>query len=129
MNICMIGAGDAGLVPPPVFRFRLERHLRRERRGKLERLGQGETPIDGPASRVLVGEECARRRLHFTGGLAAAAAGADLIFLAVGTPMPAATAMPTFLTYIKRFEEIAPHLTGLRWSPTNPLCRWARAAR
>jgi len=55
-------------------------------RAKIDRLNRGEIPIYEPGLAELVGRNAADGRLLFTTDLAAAVAGAKLIFLAVGTP-------------------------------------------
>jgi UDPglucose 6-dehydrogenase len=53
---------------------------------KVERLCRGEVPIYEPGLAELVGRNVAAGLLHFSTDLAAAAEGAQLVFLAVGTP-------------------------------------------
>ena len=80
--------------------------------GKLAQLGRGEIPIYEPGLDDLVVKNVRAGRLRFTGELAAAAREADLIFLAVGTPMRRGDGYAD-LTYVyQAVEEIAPHLTG-----------------
>ncbi|MGO8955236.1 MAG: UDP-glucose dehydrogenase family protein [Rhodomicrobium sp.] len=113
MNICMIGAGYVGLVSAACFSdFGWNVTCVEKDAGKLERLGQGEMPIYEPGLDVLVAKNVRAGRLHFTGGLAAAAAGADLIFLAVGTPMRRGDGYADLSYVYQAVEEIAPHLTG-----------------
>jgi UDPglucose 6-dehydrogenase len=54
--------------------------------GKIARLSRGEMPIYEPGLAGLVAANVAAGRLSFTTELAAAVAGADAVFIAVGTP-------------------------------------------
>ncbi len=113
MNICMIGAGYVGLVSAACFSdFGWNVTCVEKDEGKLERLGRGEIPIYEPGLDDLVAKNVRAGRLRFSGELGAAAAKADLIFLAVGTPMRRGDGYAD-LTYVyQAVEEIAPHLTG-----------------
>jgi UDPglucose 6-dehydrogenase len=53
---------------------------------KVERLNRGEIPIYEPGLETLVERNLREERLSFTTDVAAAAAGAEVIFIAVGTP-------------------------------------------
>ncbi len=113
MNICMIGAGYVGLVSAACFSdFGWSVTCVEKDAGKLAQLGRGEIPIYEPGLDDLVVKNVRAGRLRFTGELAAAAREADLIFLAVGTPMRRGDGYAD-LTYVyQAVEEIAPHLTG-----------------
>src|SRR5207253_9438015 len=54
--------------------------------GKIERLSRGEIPIYEPGLDQLVASNAAAGRLSFTTDLGTAVAGADAVFIAVGTP-------------------------------------------
>ena len=113
MNICMIGAGYVGLVSAACFSdFGWNVTCVEKDAGKLDRLNRGEIPIYEPGLDVLVEKNVRAGRLHFTGELAAVAAAADLIFLAVGTPMRRGDGYADLTFVYQAVEEIAPHLKG-----------------
>ena len=63
---------------------------------KLASLQSGQIPIYEPGLQPLVAANAAAGRLTFGDDIAAAVAGVDAVFIAVGNPPPgAATAMPT----------------------------------
>ncbi len=113
MNICMIGAGYVGLVSAACFSdFGWNVTCVEKDADKLAQLGRSEIPIYEPGLDALVAKNVRAGRLHFTGELGSAAREADLIFLAVGTPMRRGDGYAD-LTYVYRaIEEIAPHLSG-----------------
>ncbi|MGC1586896.1 MAG: UDP-glucose 6-dehydrogenase, partial [Rhodomicrobium sp.] len=113
MNICMIGAGYVGLVSAACFSdFGWNVICVEKDAGKLAQLGRGEIPIYEPGLDALVAKNVRAGRLHFTGELASAVQEADLIFLAVGTPMRRGDGYAD-LTYVyQAIEEIAPYLSG-----------------
>ena len=113
MNICMIGAGYVGLVSAACFSdFGWNVACVEKDPGKLSQLGRGEIPFYEPGIDDLVAKNVRAGRLHFTGELAAAAREADLIFLAVGTPMRRGDGYADLSYVYQALEEIAPHLTG-----------------
>ena len=113
MNICMIGAGYVGLVSAACFSdFGWNVTCVEKDAGKLAQLGRGEIPIYEPRSRRSGGKNVRAGRLRFTAELAAAAREADLIFLAVGTPMRRGDGYADLSYVYQAVEEIAPHLTG-----------------
>ncbi|MFZ0569035.1 MAG: UDP-glucose/GDP-mannose dehydrogenase family protein [Rhodomicrobium sp.] len=113
MNICMIGAGYVGLVSAACFSdFGWNVICVEKDAGKLAQLGRGEIPIYEPGLDALVAKNVHAGRLHFTSALASAVQEADLIFLAVGTPMRRGDGYAD-LTYVyQAIEEIAPYLSG-----------------
>ncbi|MFN6954198.1 MAG: UDP-glucose dehydrogenase family protein [Acetobacteraceae bacterium] len=87
MRITMIGAGYVGLVSGACFaEFGNEVAVMDTDPAKIEALRAGRMPIYEPGLDRLVAENVADRRLSFTTDLSAAVAGADAVFLAVGTP-------------------------------------------
>jgi UDPglucose 6-dehydrogenase len=87
MRIAMIGAGYVGLVSGACFaEFGHDVAVMDNDPSKIAALHEGRMPIYEPGLDRLVAENVADRRLSFTTGLAAAVAGADAVFLAVGTP-------------------------------------------
>ncbi len=113
MNICMIGAGYVGLVSGACFSdFGWNVTCVEKDAGKLAQLDRGEIPIYEPGLDDLVEKNVKAGRLRFTGELAQAARDADLIFLAVGTPMRRGDGYADLSYVYQALEEIAPHLQG-----------------
>jgi len=87
MRIAMIGTGYVGLVSGACFsEFGVSVTCVDKDVEKIERLTRGEIPIYEPGLDQLVASNAAAGRLGFTTDLNAAVAGADAIFIAVGTP-------------------------------------------
>ncbi|MCA0374868.1 MAG: UDP-glucose/GDP-mannose dehydrogenase family protein [Gemmatimonadetes bacterium] len=87
MKITMIGTGYVGLVSGACFaEFGPDVTCVDVDARKIERLRAGEIPIYEPGLDVLVAKGVQSGRLTFTTDLAAAVAGADAVFIAVGTP-------------------------------------------
>ena len=83
----MIGTGYVGLVSGACFsEFGLTVGCVDQDAAKIARLQQGEVPIFEPGLEALVATNMAAGRLSFTTDLAAAVAGAEAVFIAVGTP-------------------------------------------
>src|SRR5947209_10705756 len=87
LRIAMIGTGYVGLVSGACFsEFGVEVTCVDKDAAKIERLSRGEMPIYEPGLDHLVASNMAAGRLRFTGDLKTAVAGADAVFIAVGTP-------------------------------------------
>ncbi len=87
MRIAIVGTGYVGLVSGACFsEFGVEVTCVDQDGGKIARLQQGEMPIFEPGLEALVANNAAAGRLSFTVDLPAAVAGADAVFIAVGTP-------------------------------------------
>ncbi len=87
MKIAMVGTGYVGLVSGVCFSdFGHDVVCVDKDPRKVEMLRRGEVPIYEPGLDVLMAKNVAAGRLSFTGDLAAAVAGADAVFIAVGTP-------------------------------------------
>src|SRR5437667_168052 len=87
MRIAMIGTGYVGLVSGACFsEFGQTVACVDQDRAKIARLQAGEVPIYEPGLAALVATKMAAGRLSFTADLAAAVAGAEAVFIAVGTP-------------------------------------------
>ncbi len=87
MRIAMIGGGYVGLVSGACFaEFGVEVALVEADPAKLAALREGRIPIFEPGLDRLVAENAAAGRLSFGDDLAAAVAGAEAVFIAVGTP-------------------------------------------
>jgi UDPglucose 6-dehydrogenase len=110
MKIAMIGTGYVGLVTGTcladtgndVTCVDIDQ-------AKIERLEQGQIPIYEPGLSELVIRNAAHGRLHFTVDAAGAVRGAQLVFVAVGTPSKDDGSAD--LTYLwQAVENLAPHL-------------------
>lgn len=87
MRIAMIGTGYVGLVSGACFsEFGTDVVCVDKDAGKIERLLDGIMPIYEPGLEALVAKNVAAGRLNFTTDLAEAVKGADVVFIAVGTP-------------------------------------------
>src|ERR687894_2597492 len=87
MRVAMVGAGYVGLVSGACFaEFGVEVCLVDTDAAKVAGLREGRVPIYEPGLDRLVEDNARERRLRFTTDLSAAMAGADAVFLAVGTP-------------------------------------------
>ncbi|MDH3472364.1 MAG: UDP-glucose/GDP-mannose dehydrogenase family protein [Rhodospirillales bacterium] len=87
MRIAMIGTGYVGLVSGACFsEFGHEVVCVDKDRAKIASLEAGEIPIYEPGLDQLVAGNTAAGRLSFTTDLGAAAAEAEAVFIAVGTP-------------------------------------------
>ena len=87
MKIAMIGTGYVGLVSGVCFSdFGHEVVCVDKNPDKIARLQAGEVPIFEPGLEALMAANVASGRLSFTLDLAEAVAGAEAVFIAVGTP-------------------------------------------
>jgi UDPglucose 6-dehydrogenase len=87
MRIAMIGTGYVGLVSGACFsEFGIDVACVDKDATKIAQLKAGKLPIYEPGLEELVERNAAAGRLAFTTDLAAAVAGAEAVFIAVGTP-------------------------------------------
>lgn len=87
MRVTMIGGGYVGLVSGACFaQFGMEVTVVEADARKLSALQQGSIPIFEPGLDNLVSENVAAGRLAFTDDMDAGLAGAEVVFIAVGTP-------------------------------------------
>jgi len=87
MKIAMIGAGYVGLVSGACFAdFGHDITCVDLDGEKIAALQRGEIPIFEPGLEALVAKNVGDNRLSFTTGLSSAVAGAEVVFIAVGTP-------------------------------------------
>jgi UDPglucose 6-dehydrogenase len=87
MKIAMIGTGYVGLVTGTCFAETGNDVTCMDiDAGKVERLRQGQVPIYEPGLTELIHRNVLHNRLRFTTDLSAALGGAELAFIAVGTP-------------------------------------------
>jgi UDPglucose 6-dehydrogenase len=110
MSIAVVGAGYVGLTTAACLA-----HLGHEvvcadiDADRVSRLRKGEVPILEDGLAALINEGLASQRLSFVVGAAAAARGADIVFLCVQTPQGIDGAAD--LSYVERVaQEIAPVL-------------------
>ena len=113
MRIAMIGTGYVGLVSGACFsEFGVDVVCVDKDADKIARLRNGEIPIYEPGLDTLVENNVRAGRLSFTQDLATAVAGADAVFIAVGTPSRRGDGHAD-LTYVHgAAEEIAAALNG-----------------
>lgn len=87
MHIAVVGTGYVGLVSGACFsEFGVEVVCVDQDKAKIARLQRGEMPIFEPGLEALVAKSAAAGRISFTTDLTAAVAGAEAVFIAVGTP-------------------------------------------
>jgi UDPglucose 6-dehydrogenase len=109
----MIGAGYVGLVSAACFsEFGWTVSCIDKDRDRVESLKRGEVPIYEPGLEDLLQRNLAAGRLSFSTDIGPAVAAADLVFLAVGTPMRRGDGHAD-LTYVyAAVSELAWHLNG-----------------
>ena len=91
MKIAMIGAGYVGLTTGACLAQLGHRIVGVDvDAGKIDRLSRGEVPIYEPGLDLLLRQQMEAGRISFSSDVEAAVAGADAVFLAVGTPSDAA---------------------------------------
>lgn len=112
MKITMIGTGYVGLVTGTCF-AEFGHHVTcvDKDEAKIQRLLKGEIPIYEPGLDVLVAKNVNEGRLSFTSSLQDPIAGAEAVFIAVGTPSSRRGDGYADLTYIfEASRDIAPYL-------------------
>jgi UDPglucose 6-dehydrogenase len=113
MKIAMIGTGYVGLVSGVCFSdFGHEVICVDNDPRKIELLQAGEVPIFEPGLQDLMAKNVAGGRLSFTLDLAEAVAGADAVFIAVGTPTRRGDGHADLTYVMAAAEEIGRALTG-----------------
>ena len=112
MNIAMIGTGYVGLVTGTCFaEFGHDVTCIDTVSEKIDALKNGKIPIYEPGLDVMVQQNAAEGRLHFTTDMAQAIPAADAVFIAVGTPTSRRGDGYADLSYIyAAAKEIAPLL-------------------
>jgi UDPglucose 6-dehydrogenase len=109
----MIGGGYVGLVSGACFsEFGNEVAIVEVDPGKLAMLREGGIPIYEPGLDLLVAENVKAGRLTFGDDLAAAVAGADAVFIAVGTPTRRGDGHADLSYVFAAVEQVARVLTG-----------------
>jgi len=113
MHITMIGSGYVGLVSGACFAdFGHDVVCVDKDEDKIAALKAGRMPIYEPGLEALVATNVAAGRLTFTTDLAASVAGADAIFIAVGTPSRRGDGHADLSYVFAATEEIAAAVTG-----------------
>jgi len=113
MKIAMIGTGYVGLVSGVCFSdFGHDVVCVDKDPGKIARLEAGEVPIYEPGLDAVLARNAGAGRLSFTTDLAQAVAGADAVFIAVGTPTRRGDGHADLTYVMAAAEEIAHALTG-----------------
>jgi len=113
MRVTMIGAGYVGLVSGACFsEFGVHVTCVDMDESKIALLNAGEIPIFEPGLNQLVASNMAAGRLTFTTELAPAVAGADAVFIAVGTPSRRGDGHADLSYVYAAAEEIARALDG-----------------
>ena len=113
MDIAVIGTGYVGLVSGACFsEFGVSVTCVDKDAAKIERLKAGEIPIYEPGLDELVASNARAGRLSFTTDLSTAVAGADAVFIAVGTPSRRGDGHADLSYVFGATEEIARALTG-----------------
>ena len=109
----MIGTGYVGLVSGVCFSdFGHDVICVDKDPAKIDRLRRGEVPIFEPGLDVLMAKNVAAGRLSFTLDLGVAVAGADAVFIAVGTPTRRGDGHADLTYVMGAAEEIGRALTG-----------------
>lgn len=109
----MIGAGYVGLVSAVCFsEFGWTVTCIDKDEFRLKKLRSGEPPIYEPGLDDLMARNMKAGRLSFSDDLAAAVGDADVVFLAVGTPMRRGDGYADLSYVYTAVEELAPHLNG-----------------
>ena len=113
MRITMIGSGYVGLVSGACFAdFGHDVTCVDKDAGKIEALHAGRMPIYEPGLDQLVASNVAAGRLTFTTDLAEGVAGADAVFIAVGTPSRRGDGHADLSYVFAATEEVARAATG-----------------
>jgi len=87
MHIAVIGTGYVGLVTGACFaEFGVDVTCVDVDTSKIEKLNSGSIPIYEPGLDQIVEKNMKAGRLHFTTNIKLAVEGAQVVFLAVGTP-------------------------------------------
>ncbi|MFA9473976.1 MAG: UDP-glucose/GDP-mannose dehydrogenase family protein [Filomicrobium sp.] len=113
MKICMIGAGYVGLVSAACFsEFGWTVTCVDNDPERLAQMAEGRSPIYEPGLDELMARNMKSGRLKFSGDLGPAVKEADIVFLAVGTPMRRGDGYADLSYVYAAVDELAPHLQG-----------------
>lgn len=113
MKICMIGAGYVGLVSAACFsEFGWTVTCVDKDPDRLAEMKQGRSPIYEPGLENLMVRNMEAGRLRFSDELGPAVRAADIVFLAVGTPMRRGDGYADLSFVYAAVDELALHLDG-----------------
>ena len=113
MKLAVIGTGYVGLVSGACFsEFGFDVTCIDKDAGKIDSIRSGVMPIYEPGLEDLVARNVTARRLHFTTELGPAVAGADAVFIAVGTPTRRGDGHADLTYVFDAARELAGHLSG-----------------
>jgi UDPglucose 6-dehydrogenase len=113
MNVVMVGTGYVGLVSGACFaEFGAHVVCLDKDANRIEALQAGQVPIYEPGLEDLVQRNVNAGRLRFTQDMEAHIPGADLIFIAVGTPTRRGDGHADLQYVYAAAQELAPHLSG-----------------
>jgi UDPglucose 6-dehydrogenase len=113
MRIAMVGTGYVGLVSGTCFaEFGIDVTCVDKDKNKIKRLQKGEVPIYEPGLEDLLARQIKGKRISFTTDITDAVAGADAVFIAVGTPPRAGDGHADLSFVYQAAKEIAEAMTG-----------------
>ena len=113
MKLAVIGTGYVGLVSGACFsEFGFDVTCIDKDAGKIDSIRSGVMPIYEPGLEDLVARNVTAGRLHFTTELRPAVAGADAVFIAVGTPTRRGDGHADLTYVFDAARELAGHLSG-----------------
>ena len=114
MHIAVIGTGYVGLVSGACFaEFGVDVTCVDVDETKIEKLKNGIIPIYEPGLDAIVEKNVKAGRLHFTTDIKIAVEGAEVVFLAVGTP-PKEDGSPDMSYYQQAAKDIAEAMNGYK---------------
>ena len=113
MKLAVIGTGYVGLVSGACFsEFGFDVTCIDKDAGKIDSIKSGVMPIYEPGLEDLVARNVTAGRLHFTTELGLAVAGADAVFIAVGTPTRRGDGHADLTYVFDAARELAGHLSS-----------------
>lgn len=114
MHIAVIGTGYVGLVTGACFaEFGVDVTCVDVDKTKIDKLNNGVIPIYEPGLDQLVEKNVKAGRLHFTTNIGTAVEGAQVVFLAVGTP-PKDDGSPDMSFYQQAAKDVAEAMNGYK---------------
>jgi UDPglucose 6-dehydrogenase len=114
MHIAVIGTGYVGLVTGACFaEFGVDVTCVDVDTSKIEKLNSGSIPIYEPGLDQIVEKNMKAGRLHFTTNIKLAVEGAQVVFLAVGTP-PKEDGSPDMSYYQQAAKDVADAMNGYK---------------
>jgi UDPglucose 6-dehydrogenase len=114
MHIAVIGTGYVGLVTGACFaEFGVDVTCVDVDNTKIEKLNNGVIPIYEPGLDQIVEKNAKDGRLHFTTDIKSAVEGAQVVFLAVGTP-PKEDGSPDMSYYQQAAQDVAHAMNGYK---------------